>query len=141
MKEMEEFKISFELQSRQMQNILEGKRIDFEQKKLDSEKELLKMKLRHDADKEKTAAPEKFLIKDHLLPRITQASHILPRTQNEVTQPKKVLISFRSGTAIASHGVPHLDLRIPVQCSFLTLDLMSIRLNTVESAYEAGQPA
>jgi hypothetical protein len=54
MKEMEEFKINFELQSRQMQNILEGKRIDFEQKKLDSEKELLKMKLKHDSDKEKT---------------------------------------------------------------------------------------
>ncbi|KAG0331101.1 hypothetical protein BG000_011221 [Podila horticola] len=54
MKEMEEFKISFELQSRQMQNILEGKRIDVEQKKLDSEKKLLKMKLKHDSDKEET---------------------------------------------------------------------------------------
>ncbi|KAF9372322.1 hypothetical protein CPC16_002490 [Podila verticillata] len=54
MKEIEEFKINFELQSRQMQNILEGKRIDFEQKKLDFEKELLKMKLKHDSDMENT---------------------------------------------------------------------------------------
>ncbi|KAF9308638.1 hypothetical protein BG003_010805 [Podila horticola] len=50
MKEVQEKRLNFDIEGRISQNNLESKRFEYEQKKLDSEKEQLMMRLKHEVD-------------------------------------------------------------------------------------------